>query len=338
MKTLAVLPKLAQGQDLTFKEAEQIMRILMSGKLSEIETAALLSALAVKGETEAEIAGLAKVMRDFATRVKAPVNAVDTCGTGGSGLKRINTSTMTAFVLAAGGVPIAKHGNRAMSGRCGSFDVLEALKVKTELSAKKVEKSLRELKIGFMFAPLFHPAMKHVMPVRKQLRFRTVFNILGPLTNPARVKRQILGVSDRKLGPKMIRVLKKLGHKRAMVVAASDGLDELTVTGKNHVFELKNGRIREYDLDPRKYGFKKVCFKTLEGGNVRENARIFEDVLSGKIRGAKRNIVLLNSAAGFLVADRVKDLKEGVTLAEEVIDSGQAAQKLKDYISLSQKL
>lgn len=344
MEISNILIKLLHSQDLAREEAVKMMRALMSGELSAVKTTAFLTGLAIKGETQEEIAGLAKVMRDFAVKVKAPVNAVDTCGTGGSGLKRINTSTMVAFVLAAGRVAVAKHGNRAASGRCGSFDVLEALGAKIELSATQVERSLRELGLGFMLAPIFHPAMKYVMPVRKELGFRTVFNILGPLTNPARVKRQILGVSDPVIGRKMARTLQQLGHRRAMVVAGSDGLDELSITGKNQVFELKNGEIKDYELDPREYGFKKVPFKALEGGNAQENAWIFRSVLRGRKSSkqgeidAKRDLVILNSAAGFLIADKVKSLKAGIDLARTVINSGQAFQKLQDYIKTTKRI
>src|SRR3989338_179327 len=226
-------------ENLTFSQSEELMRKMMGGSMQASEMAQILTELAQKGETVDEIGGMASVMRDCANRVYGHEDAIDTCGTGGSGLPRINVSTICAFILAAGGVKVAKHGNRGASGRCGSFDVLEKLGVKIELPPSKVEDSLSQLGIGFMFAPMFHPAMKNVAPVRKALGIRTVFNVLGPLTNPAFVKRQVLGVPTRDIAEKMVEVLKNIGHTRALVVTGEDGLDEITVSGKTFVYELQ---------------------------------------------------------------------------------------------------
>ncbi len=322
----------------TENEAAEFMKRMLKGEMEDSEIAALLTELADRGETVAEITGMAKVMREFVTPVKGFEKAVDTCGTGGSGLLRVNTSTMTAFVLAAGKVSVAKHGNRAASGRCGSFDVLEQLGAKIELGPEQVEETLKKLGIGFMFAPLYHPAMKHVMPVRRALHRRTVFNLLGPLTNPAGVRRQILGVSDLESGKKMIEVLKKLGHERVMVVHGSDGLDELTITGKSNIFELKNGHLSFYEFDPKEVGIKPVSFKEIAGGDAKQNAEIFEGVMTGDIVGPVRDLVLLNSAAGFLLADKAKTMEEGYALALSALDTGRAYDFFHKYISLSNRV
>ncbi len=322
----------------TEKQAAELMERMLQGEMEDSEMEALLVELADRGETIEELTGMAKVMREFVNPVTGFEKAVDTCGTGGSGLQRVNASTMTAFVLAAGKVPVAKHGNRAASGRCGSFDVLEKLGAKIELGPKQVEETLKKLGIGFMFAPFYHPAMKHVMPVRRKLARRTVFNLLGPLTNPASVRRQILGVSDLESGKKMIEVLKNLGHERVMVVHGSDGLDEITITGKTNIFELKNGHLSFYEFDPKKVGIKPVKFKKIKGGDAAQNAEIFEGVMTGDISGPVRDLVLLNSAAGFLLADKAKTMEEGYELALSALDTGRAYDLFHKYISLSHQV
>lgn len=311
------------------------MERMFKGEMDEREMAVLLVEMAERGETVAELTGMAKVMRQFVTPVRGFEKAMDTCGTGGSGLPRVNTSTMTAFVLAAGKVLVAKHGNRAAGGRSGSFDVLEKLGAKIELGPEQVGKTLRKSGIGFMFAPLYHPAMKYVAPVRRDLKRRTVFNLLGPLTNPAAVRRQILGVSDLESGKKMVEVLRNLEHERVMVVQGSDGLDEFTVTGKSNVFELKNGKMSFYEFDPRDLGIKLVEFKDIEGGSIQHNAGIFEGVMTGDIVGPVRDLVLLNSAAGFLLAGRARTMGEGYEMAMSVLDTGAAYDLFHKYISLS---
>lgn len=319
-------------------QAAEIMEKMLEGSMPEEEMGTILQEMAERGETVDEITGMAKVMRSFVNPVQGHEDAVDTCGTGGSGLPRINTSTMAAFVLAAGEVKVAKHGNRAASGRCGSFDVLEALGAKIELPPEQVARSLSSLGIGLMFAPLYHPAMKNVMPVRKALGIRTVFNLLGPLTNPAFVKRQIIGVSDIDIAPKIIEVLKNLGHERAFVVHGLDGLDEITVTGPSMIFELNQGQMEEYDFDPLELGVEPVSFDEIEGGTAEQNAEVFREVLGGTVYGPMRSLVLVNSAAGFLLANRVGNLQEGYELAVDLIDEGRVQELLENYITFTQSL
>jgi anthranilate synthase/phosphoribosyltransferase len=333
-----LINKLEEGMSLSLDESKMVMRHMMAGELSDDQMASLLVSLAEKGETIEEMSGMAEVMRSLTNGVDGHEDAVDTCGTGGSGLSRINTSTMVAFILSAGGVKVAKHGNRASGGRCGSFDVLEALGAEIELNSVQVKRSLDEMGLGFMYAPLFHPSMKAVGPVRRKLGRRTVFNVLGPLTNPAKVKRQILGVSSVDLGEKMVNVLKALGHERAMVVCGSDGLDEITLTGKTTVFELNKKSIQKYEILPSTYGIEEVSFDDISGGNVDENVRLFRGVLDGTIQGAHRDMVVLNAAAGFVVADKVEDFQAGVEKATWLLTEGLALKQLEKYIDLTKQL
>lgn len=309
--------------------------------MKDDEIADILIEMAERGETVEEIAGMAEVMREKSLRVDAP-DAFDCCGTGGSGLQRINTSTMVAFILAAAGVKVAKHGNRASGGRCGSFDVLEALGAKIELGPKAVEKTIKELDIGFMFAPLFHPAMKHVAPVRKKIGRRTVFNILGPLANPARVKKQLIGATDRKIAKKMIEVLKVLGHTNAVVATGSDGLDELTITGESTLFVLKNGRIKEQKITPEDVSLKRAAAEEIQGGDSAQNARIFKEVFLADARGphsrAHRDLILLNAGAALFAADAAPSIDAGVKKARKILESGKAKDLLKRYIALSNSI
>ncbi len=314
------------------------MQRMLEGTMEQEEMAIVLREMAERGETVDEITGMAGVMRSFVNPVRGYEDAIDTCGTGGSGLSRINTSTLVAFVLAAGDVKVAKHGNRAAGGRCGSFDVLEAVGASIELSPEQVEKTLNTFGLGFMFAPLYHPAMKHVMPVRKELGIRTVFNILGPLTNPAFVRRQIIGVSDLAIGEKIIEVLKNLGHERALVVHGEDGLDEITVTGPTTIFDLKMGDVEAYTFDPTELGIVAAPFEEIEGGSTEQNAEIFRGVLDGSIYGPMRDLVLVNAASGFVLADRVDDFSEGYELAIDVLDSGKAQDLLGNYTKFTQAL
>ena len=314
------------------------MQQMLEGTMPHEEVARILREMAARGETVDEIVGMAMIMRTFVNRVHGHEDAVDTCGTGGSGLERINTSTMVAFVLAAGDVKIAKHGNRAAGGRCGSFDVLEAVGAKIELSPEQVEKTLNAVGLGFMFAPLYHPAMKHVMPVRKELGIRTIFNLLGPLTNPAFVRRQIMGVSDLEIAEKMVAVMQHLGHERALVVHGEDGLDEITITGRTTIFDLKGGDIEHYEFDPTELGLELAPFEEITGGTIEQNAEIFIGILSGVIYGPKRNLVLVNAAAGFVLADRSETMEGGLELAMEVLDSGAAQEKFEEYVRLTKVL
>ncbi len=305
---------------------------MLTGEMSENEIAELLVEISKRGETVAEIHEVVSVMKELCVPVKGHEDAIDNCGTGGSGLPRINTSTIAAFVLAAGGVKVAKHGNRSSGGRCGSFDVLEALGVKIELDANQVEKMLDEMALGFMFAPMFHPAMKNVASVRKRLGIRTIFNIAGPLVNPANVKRQVVGVSDSGIATKMIDVLKRLGHERAMVVYGEDGLDEITVAGDSSVCDLNKGEISFSQIVPQE------ILPISPGGDVNKNAKIFMSVLNNTAEQSHFELVCLNAAAGFVVAGKVENVEEGVVFAREILSSGAALDKFNEYVSLTNKI
>jgi anthranilate phosphoribosyltransferase len=291
----------------------------------------LLTALHVKGETADELAGFAISMREAAIPVHGPADCLDTCGTGGSGLSTANTSTMSAFVVAAAGVKVAKHGNRASSGRCGSTDVLEALGVQIEVGPEEAVRLLDELGIAFLFAPQYHPAMRHVVPVRRQIGFRTIFNFLGPLCNPAGTTRQLLGVSDPAKAPLMAQALRELGSTKIMIVHGSDGLDEITLTGPTRTWTVDGGTVQEGILDPARLGLEPVPFSQIAGGGLEENQRIFLQVLSGQDMGPRRTHLLLNAAAALYVADAVPDIAEGLTVAATIIDSGQAFARFEDY-------
>ncbi len=308
------------------------LRKILMGEMSDSEIESILAEMAGRGETTQEIKEACEVMRELVVPVEGHEDAIDNCGTGGSGLERINTSTIAAFVLAGGSVKVAKHGNRASGGRCGSFDVLEAVGANIELDARQVEKCLSEVGIGFMFAPLFHPAMKHVGPVRKKMGIRTIFNIVGPLVNPAGVERQVIGVSDLDIAAKMAKVLAELGTKKALVVYGDDSLDEITVTGGSCIFEVNDGVIERHEFMPER------IYDKIGGGGKEENAEIFLGILDGEIDGAKKELVLINSAAGFLVADEVESFEEGIALAKEVLDSGKAKAKFDQYVSLTHEV
>jgi anthranilate phosphoribosyltransferase len=336
---MTFLQKLTQHQNLTQKEAAILMRQIMSGKMSDVIKSSVLTALAMKSETVDEIIGMARVMRKFSVKVPAKNPLLDTCGTGGSGLPRLNVSTAAAFILAACSVRVAKHGNRASGHRCGSFDLLESLGARIELGPKQVAKTIKSTNLGFIFAPLYHPAMKYAVPVRKKLSIRTVFNILGPLTNPANAKYQILGISDPKLGPMMIEVLSRLGSKRAMVVCGEDGLDEITLTESTRVWELMpSGRVKKYIIKPENFGLKSVSFSKIKGNDRKYNTKVIYDVLTGKLRGARLNLILLNAAAGLYVFGKAKSIKQGLAIAQKAVESGKVKVKLEEYIKLTKKM
>jgi anthranilate phosphoribosyltransferase len=276
-------------------------------------------------------------MRERAVQVRATGPVVDTCGTGGDDSSTINISTAAAFVTAGAGVKVAKHGNRAMSSKCGSADVLEALGIKIDLTAEQVEKCLDEVGIGFMFAPSFHPAMKYAAGPRKELGIRTVFNILGPLTNPAGAKAQILGVADGSLTRKLAHVLQILGSEHALVVHGEDGLDEITITGRTDICELKNGAINRYSVTPENMGLRESNLDALKGGTAEENAASLLAILTGT-RGPHRDVVLMNAAAALVAADKAPTLRQGVEMAGDAIDSGRASSKLDELVKFSQGL
>jgi len=326
-----------EGKDLSEDQMTGAMRDIMEGKATDAQIGAFLTALRMKGETVEEITGAAKVMREKVTGIKAPAGTVDTCGTGGDMAHTFNISTTTSLVVAACGVPVAKHGNRSVSSSCGSADVLEALGIKIDLEPGKVEKCLEQTGFGFMFAPLFHPAMKFAIGPRKEMGIRTIFNILGPLTNPAGAERQVLGVFSDKLTEPMARVLGNLGVKHAFVVHGEDGLDEITNTDRTRVTELKDGHISTYFISPENFSFKKAEKADLKGGSAVENAGIVIDILKGG-KGPKRDIVLMNAAAALVAGGKAKDFNEGVTLSSKAIDSGAALKKLEEVKEVSNTL
>jgi len=328
---------LIQGQSLTMEQAAAVMEEIMGGEATPAQFGAFVTALRLKGETVDEITGMARVMRDKAVPVAVSGPVVDTCGTGGDGSQTFNISTTAAFVVAGAGLKVAKHGNRGMSSGCGSADVLEQLGVKIDLGAKEVEQCLEQVGIGFMFAPVFHPAMKYASAPRREIGIRTVFNILGPLTNPAGASAQMLGVADRSLTVKIAKVLKLLGCHHALVVHGEDGLDEITLDGRTTVCELNKGVIKGYPIDPEEFGFSRVSVRNLRGGSPQENADILLGVLKGQ-KGPHRDIVLLNAAAALVAGEKAQTMKDGIALAKEIIDSGRALEKLEGLIRLSQSL
>jgi anthranilate phosphoribosyltransferase len=328
---------LVSGRSLTADDAAQVMEEIMQGEATPAQFGAFVTALRLKGETVDEIVGLAKTMRARAIPVAIDGLVVDTCGTGGDGSQTFNISTTAAFVAAGAGLKVAKHGNRAMSSQCGSADVLEALGVKIDLNAEQVQKCLQEIGIGFMFAPAFHPAMKYAAVPRREIGIRTIFNILGPLTNPAGAKAQVLGVADDSLVEKMTQALQQLDCHHALVVHGEDGLDEITVAGETHICELQGGNIVNYTISPEKIGLKRASSESLKGGSVKENAEMLRNILAGA-SGPQRDAVLMNTAAVLLAGDKVQTLHQGVELAQKTIDGGQALNKLEQLIELSQHL
>jgi anthranilate phosphoribosyltransferase len=325
----AAIGKLVEQQDLTEDEAAQAMQQIMEGDATPAQIAAFLIALRMKGESIDEITGCARVMRKKVIRIRAPYpNVIDTCGTGGDGSQTFNISTTAAFVVAGAGVPVAKHGNRAMSSRCGSADLLQALGVAIELSPEAAEACLAEVGITFLFAPLFHSAMRYAIGPRRDIGVRTIFNILGPLTNPAGAKQQIVGVSRKELAEPMARVLSNLGSARAFVVHGADGLDEITTMGETHVTALDAGAIMSYSIRPEQFGIHRAPPGALAGGEARQNAAITMGVLEGK-HGPHRDVVLLNAAAALVVAGAAPDMHAGLELGAQAIDSGAALVKLQ---------
>jgi len=329
-----IIRKLTDKKDLSQEEAKFVMNEIMTGKMTNAQIASLLTALKMKGESVEEITTFAKVMREKAETIHPNADLlVDTCGTGGDASNSFNISTVTAFVVAGAGIAVAKHGNRSVSSSCGSADVLESLGVNLNLKPKEIEKLIEKIGIGFLFAPTFHPAMKYALPVRKEMGMKTVFNILGPLTNPANTQVQIMGVYDPNLTETLVNVLKNLGLKSAMVVHGS-GLDEITTTGETKISEFNNGEIKTYEIKPEDFGFKRVPLKELQTSSIEENTSILLDILKGK-KGLHRDIVLMNAAATIYIAGKASSIEEGIKLAEKSIDSESAYQKLQDLIKYS---
>ena len=332
------LRKAASGEPLTEGEAERALETIMEGTVPPAATAALLTALRVRGESVSEIVGFARAMRRFAARVDAPAGVVDTCGTGGDAKGTINISTAAAFVARGAGVTIAKHGNRAATSRAGSADVLEALGAEIELGPEQVSRCIKEGGIGFMFARTHHPAMKFVAPVRAELPFRTIFNLLGPLTNPAGARRQLVGVFSGEYVRPVAEALRDLGAEQALVVHGADGMDEITVTQKTLVTEVGDGGIEEYEISPEDFGLGLHAPDGLLGGDAHLNARILRDVLSGAEAGAARDVVLLNAGAAIYVSGEAETIGEGVRLAEESVSSGAALGALEDFVHTTRRI
>lgn len=328
------LSLLADKKNLPRELAERVFQIIMNGGATPAQMAAILMGLRIKGESMDEITAGATVLRAKAARISAPAGTIDTCGTGGDNRNTYNISTATAMVLAASGVPVAKHGNRSVSSRSGSADVLEMLGIKIDAEIPVLERCLKEVNITFLMAPKFHPAMRHVSPVRQELGLRTIFNVLGPLSNPARPDFQLLGVYDKQLGEPLARVLNELGTKAAWVVHGHDGMDELTLTGSTFVTELKNGTIRSFEITPEEAGLPRAMLEDVKGGDAAINAKALEHVLSG-MESAYKNAVLYNAGAGLLIAGKAATLKEGTEIARTAIDSGDAFRLLKQWAMLS---
>jgi anthranilate phosphoribosyltransferase len=330
----SIIAKVATGATLSREEAASAFDRMMSGEATPSQLGGLLMALRVRGETIDEITGAVSAMRAKMLRVSAPAGAIDVVGTGGDGSGSVNVSTCAAFIVAGAGVPVAKHGNRALSSRSGAADVLSALGVRIDISPQQVSHCVTEAGIGFMFAPAHHPAMKNVNPTRVELATRTIFNLLGPLSNPAGVTRQLVGVFSRQWVLPLAQVLKNLGSESVWVVHGSDGLDEITLTGPTFVAALEKGAIRSFEVSPEDAGLKRVAGETLKGGDAAANAVALRNVLEG-LPGPYRDVALLNAAAALVVAGRARELKEAMALGTRSIDSGAAAERLKRLIAVS---
>jgi anthranilate phosphoribosyltransferase len=331
------IQKIIDGNNLTHEESGQIMSEIMSGKATNAQTAAFLTALRMKGETPEELIAFASVMRKNCCQIQPKVNGrlVDTCGTGGDKIKTFNVSTAAAFVIAGAGIAVAKHGNRAVTSKSGSADVLEKLGLNLNLEPKAVESIIERVGVGFMFAPAFHPAMKYAAEPRREIGIRTVFNLLGPLTNPACANAQLLGVYDPKVAVSMASALAKLGCKEAMIVHGLDGLDEISTVGKTLIVHLKDGNIIKKETFPSDFGVKKAAVTDLQLSASDESAEILFRILSGKVNDAKAEIVLVNSAAGIIVGGKALDFLEAMEVARESIKSGAALAKLKELVRAS---
>ncbi len=345
------ISKVVKGEDLSEAEMIHVMEDIMSGRASPAQIGAFITGLRMKGETVDEITGAARVMRAKARKVRIRNGVVnidrdeinvdeetilDTCGTGGSGTNTFNVSTATAFVAAGGGVKVAKHGNRAVSSRCGSADVLEHLGVKLDLNVASVEQCIQEIGIGFLYAPLYHGAMKYAAGVRKEIGLRTIFNILGPLTNPADATVQVLGVYSPELTDKIATVLGRLGTREAFVVCGEGTFDEISICGPTRVSHLKGGAIRTYEMVPEELGLKRAAPEEIKGGDARQNAKIIRDILDGE-KGPRRDMVVLNAAAAFVAAGLDPDFRAGMERAEDSIDSGRAREKLDSLVRFTQE-
>lgn len=329
--------KLAKNQDLSYEEAQQVMDEIMEGKANDIQMAAYLAALSMKGETIDEITASAAGMRAHCIKLLHDMDVLEIVGTGGDGANSFNISTTSSLVIAAGGVPVAKHGNRAASSKCGAADVLEALGVTINLPPERSAELLKDIGICFLFAQNYHIAMKYVAPIRRELGIRTVFNILGPLSNPAGANMELMGVYEEALVEPLAQVMAKLGVSRGMVVYGQDKLDEISMSAPTKVCEIKDGWFQSYIITPEQFGYQRCSKEDLVGGTPEENAEITRDILNGTERGAKRCAVCLNAGAALYITGKAKTMEEGVKLAETLIDTGAAMKKLEEFICESGK-
>lgn len=330
------IAKLSKKENLTYEEAKGVMEEMMDGTATQAQMGGFLMALSMQGETIEEITAFANVMRDKGIKIQPEREVIDIVGTGGDQVGTFNISTTSAFIVAAGGVPVAKHGNRSVSSRSGAADVLEKLGIRVALSAQQNEEVLNKTGICFMFAPVYHSSMKYAAPVRKELGVRTVFNILGPLSNPAGATMQLLGVYDKKLAEPLAQVLANLGVTRGVAVCGEDGLDEITLTGETDVYEIRFGKITSYTISPEQFGLTRCPLEELIGGTPEENAQITLAILKGE-KGPKRNAVLLNAGAALYIGGKADSIADGIKLAAELIDSGKALAKLEEFKTESNK-
>ena len=332
------LKKLLNGDSLSLQESEAAMEEVMTGGVSDVKLASWLTALKLKGETADEIGGCATAMNRHALKINCNDDSVvDIVGTGGDGAKTFNISTTVAFVVAGAGATVAKHGNRAVSSKSGAADVLSELGLNINLSPEKMEAALNDIGISFLFAPLLHPAMKYAMPVRRELKTRTIFNVLGPLCNPAETQRMLIGVYSQELCRIVAEAALKMGKKHIIVAHGSDGLDEITTTGITHICEVCNGNIDEYDIAPEQFGLERANPEDLSGGTPSENAAITRSILSGQLTGRKRDVVMLNAAVSLLTSGKVNSIEDGLASAGDSIDSGRASQKLESLAAFTQE-
>lgn len=335
MDATVILNKLINRKDLTAEETESFLLEIINGTINNAQTGAILTALQMKGETTEEIYGFIKAMRKNMVPIKLN-NAIDVCGTGGDNYGSFNVSTTVAFVVAGAGVKVAKHGNRAASSQCGSADVLESLGVKINLNQEQTEEIFQKIGMVFLFAPLYHPAMKNIAIIRKELKVKTIFNYLGPFVNPSLPDKQLIGVPNEEVAKKLVIVAKKLGYQHIVIATSKDGMDEISIACKTTLFELKNKKIKKYTINPVNFGFKKTSKKEISGGDIKENAEIIRRILMGD-KNAKRNIVVFNSGIALYLAGAAKNIKEGIKLAEKSIDRRKAKLVLDNLIKETQK-
>ncbi len=330
-----MLNKIADQKKLSQKEAIEVFEAIMTGLVSKEEMAAFLMGLRTRGETEEELLGAVTIMRQKSNKVKAPSDVVDIVGTGGDDFGTVNISTLAALITAGAGAIVAKHGSKAFSSKSGAGDVLSSLGVNMDAPIEIVEKAIAKVGISFMLAPLYHPAMRHVQPIRQQLGLRTIFNFCGPMTNPANAKRLLVGSFDSRWQRPMVNILKHFGAEHVWVVRGNDGMDELTLTTTSHVVELKDGKIREFTFDPKDYGFDYVDMSEIQGGGPDENAKILRAVLTGEQKGAVYNVAVLNAAAALYIAGKVSDIHQGLAAAKNSIEQGKALQALEGLIEIT---